>query len=245
MTHANIALLLLLSQVSLPRATADTLEEFSAYYSATTNGIRGAAERHLVRLTERNYRLNVSLEAKLGGLAIGDLEQASEFSYADGQIKPLTYSYQVSGVSSAAETVVFNWDAMLAMSADDKQSWSVVINSNTLDELSYQLALALDIADPSKTTYSYETIDGNALGQISLRVLGEDIISTPLGYFRCVKLERYRGASSSRTTTIWLALDWSNLLAKIEQTTASGLAITMELTNALIAGQQMTGLTDW
>ena len=134
---------------------------------------------------------------------------------------------------------------MLAMSADDKQSWSVVINSNTLDELSYQLALALDIADPSKTTYSYETIDGNALGQISLRVLGEDIISTPLGYFRCVKLERYRGASSSRTTTIWLALDWSNLLAKIEQTTASGLAITMELTNALIAGQQMTGLTDW
>ena len=99
MTHANIALLFLLLQVSLSRATADTLEEFSAYYSATTNGIRGAAERHLVRLTERNYRLNVSLEAKLGGLAIGDLEQASEFSYADIQIN-LTYSYQVSGVAT-------------------------------------------------------------------------------------------------------------------------------------------------
>ena len=103
MTHANIALMLLLLQVSLSGATADTLEEFSAYYSATTNGIRGTAERHLVRLTDRNYRLNVSLEAKLGGLEIGDLEQASEFSYADGQIKPLTYSYQVSGVSSAVK----------------------------------------------------------------------------------------------------------------------------------------------
>ena len=244
MTHANTALMLLLLQVSLSGATADTLEEFSAYYSATTNGIRGTAERHLVRLTDRNYRLNVSLEAKIGGLEIGDLEQASEFSYADGQIKPLTYSYQVSGVSSAVETVVFNWDAMMALSADDEQSRPVAINSNTLDELSYQLALALDIANPGETTYSYETVDGHTLDQVSFRVLGEDIISTPLGDFRCVKLERNREASSSRSTTIWLALDWSNLLAKIEQTTASGLAITMELTNALIAGQQVTGLND-
>ena len=242
MTNATIALMLLLLQVSLSGATADTLEEFSAYYSATTNGIRGAAERHLVKLTERSYRLNVSLEAKLGGLEIGDLEQASEFSYEDGQIKPLIYSYQVSGVSSVVETVVFNWDAMLALSADDKQSWSVAINSNTLDELSYQLALALDIADPSETIYSYETVDGDALEQLSFQVVGEEIISTPLGDFRCVKLERHREANSSHTTTIWLALDWSNLLTKIEQTSASGLNITMELTNALIAGQQVTGL---
>ena len=244
MTNATIALMLLLLQVSLSGATADTLEEFSAYYSATTNGIRGAAERHLVKLTERSYRLNVSLEAKLGGLEIGDLEQASEFSYEDGQIKPLIYSYQVSGVSSVVETVVFNWDAMLALSADDKQSWSVAINSNTLDELSYQLALALDIADPSETIYSYETVDGDELEQLSFQVVGEEIISTPLGDFRCVKLERHREASSSRSTTIWLALDWSNLLTKIEQTSASGLNITMELTNALLAGQQVTGLTN-
>ena len=244
MTHTNIALMLLLFQVSLSDATADNLEEFSAYYSAITNGVRGTAERHLVKLTERNYRLNVSLEAKLGGMKIGDLEQASKFRFAEGQIKPLTYSYQVSGVSSAAETVVFNWDAMLALSADDKQSWSVVINSNTLDELSYQLALALDIADPSKTIYSYETVDGNALDQLSFRVIGEEIISTSPGDFRCVKLEQNREASSNRTTTIWLALDWSNLLTKIEQTTASGLNITMELTNALIAGQQVSGRTN-
>ena len=242
MTNATIALMLLLLQVSLSGATADTLEEFSAYYSATTNGIRGAAERHLVKLTERSYRLNVSLEAKLGGLEIGDLEQASEFSYEDGQIKPLIYSYQVSGVSSVVETVVFNWDVMLALSADNKQSWSVAINSNTLDELSYQLALALDIADPSETIYSYETVDGDELEQLSFQVVGEEIISTPLGDFRCVKLERHREASSSRSTTIWLALDWSNLLTKIEQTSASGLNITMELTNALIAGQQVAGL---
>ena len=244
MTHATFVLVLLLLQVSLSSAAADTLGEFSAYYSATTNGIRGTAERHLVKLKENNYRINVSLEANLGGLEIGDLEQASEFSFTNGRIKPLTYSYQVSGVSSAVETVVFDWDAMLALSANEKQSWSVALNNNTLDELSYQLALALDIAVPGETIYSYETVDGDALDKSSFRVLGEEIISTPLGDFRCVKLERDREASSSRTTTIWLALDWSNLLARIEQTSAFGLDITLELTNALIAGQKVSPLTD-
>ena len=244
MTHATIFLVFLLLQVSLCSAAADTLEEFSAYYSATTNGIRGTAERHLVKLKENSYRLSVSLEAKLGGLEIGDLEQASEFSFADGRIKPLTYSYRVSGVSSAVETVVFDWDAMLALSANEKQFWSVAINNNTLDELSYQLALALDIEVPDETIYSYETVDGGALGRSSFRVLGEEIISTPLGDFRCVKLERDREASSSRTTTIWLALDWSNLLARIEQTSAFGLDITLELTNALIAGQKVSARTE-
>ena len=244
MTHATIVLVFLLLQVSLCSAAADTPEEFSAYYSATTNGIRGTAERHLVKLKENSYRLSVFLEAKLGGLEIGDLEQASEFSFADGRIKPLTYSYQVSGVSSAVETVVFDWDAMLALSANEKQFWSVAINNNTLDELSYQLALALDIEVSDETIYSYETVDGDALDKSSFRVLGEEIISTPLGDFRCVKLERDREASSSRTTTIWLALDWSNLLARIEQTSAFGLDITLELTNALIAGQKVSALTD-
>ena len=244
MTHATFVLVLLLLQVSLSSAAADTLGEFSAYYSATTNGIRGTAERHLVKLKENNYRINVSLEANLGGLEIGDLEQASEFSFADGRIKPLTYSHQLSGVSSAVETVVFDWDAMLALSANEKQSWSIAINNNTLDELSYQLALALDIADPGETIYSYETVNGDTLDKSSFRVLGEEIISTPLGDFRCVKLERDREASSSRTTTIWLALDWSNLLARIEQTSAFGLDITLELTNALIAGQKVSPLTD-
>ena len=120
----------------------------------------------------------------------------------------------------------------------------MAINSNTLDELSYQLALALDIAVPGETIYSYETVDGDALDEPSFRVMGEEIISTSLGDFRCIKLERQREASSSRNTTIWLALDWSNLLARIEQTSAFGLDITLELTNALIAGQKVSPLTD-
>ena len=243
MTHSILLLVLLLSLGSPYGLAANNLEEFSAYYSASTNGIYGTAERHLVKLSENSYRLNVSLEAKIGGLGIGDLEQVSEFSYLNNTIRPLIYSYQVSGVSSVMETVIFNWDAMLALSANEKQSRSVAINNNTQDELSYQLALALDITDESEAVYSFEVINGDALDQLRFNVLGEEIIPTPLGDLRCIKLQRQREAKSNRSTTIWLALDWSNLLAKIEQTSASGLEITMELTNALIANRQVSGLT--
>ena len=243
MKRAILLLLLLLSNGSLSGLAADTLEEFSAFYTATTNGIHGAAERHLVKLSENDYRLNVSLDAKIGGFEIGELEQASVFSYVNDTIRPLYYSYQVSGVSSANETVIFDWDTMLALSANEKQSWSVAINRITLDELNYQLALALEVSDASEAVYIFETLNGNALDQISFRVLGEEVISTPLGDFRCAKLQHNHEANGNRSTTIWLALDWSNLLAKIEQTSASGMEITMELTNALVANRQVSGLT--
>jgi hypothetical protein len=46
--------------------------------------------------------------------------------------------------------VSFNWDAGVALSADEDESWTVAINDHTLDELSYQLALAIDVAAANK-----------------------------------------------------------------------------------------------
>lgn len=225
-----------------PAWTADKLIEFSAYYDASTNGISGNAERHLIYLGEERYRLNVSLEAKVGGIGIGDLEQASELRYLNSHIQPLNYSYQVSGLSSDVESVSFNWDAGVALSANEDESWTVAINNHTLDELSYQLALAMDVAASNKEYYDYETVDGDALDQLRFRAIGEEIVDTPLGRLRCIKLERVREDGSNRATIIWLAKDWGHLLTKIEQTSSSGMRIKLNLTNAIVAGQQVTGI---
>ena len=223
--------------------TADKLTEFSAYYDASTNGISGNAERHLIKLGEERYRLNISLNAKVAGVEIGDLEQASELLYVDSQIQPQNYSYQVSGLSSDVESVSFNWDSGVALSADEDESWIVAINDHTLDELSYQLALAIDVATAHQEYYDYETVDGDTLDQLRFITLGEEIIDTPLGRLRCVKLARVREEGSNRATLIWLAKDWGHLLTKIEQTSSSGLRIKMELANAIVDAQQVTGIS--
>lgn len=216
--------------------------EFSAYYQASTNGIRGSAERHLVMTDANNYRLNISLEAKMGGINIGDLEQSSEFVFEDGIIRPTNYSYQVSGVSSDVESVAFNWDAGIALSAEEDQSWTVELDGDVLDQLSYQQALAMDVAKGETETLEYLLVDGAEVETYRFRYLGSELIETPMGKFNSIKLERIREADNGRSTIIWLASDWDYLLARIEQNNPSGLKIELQITNALVAGEQVTPL---
>ncbi len=226
-------------------AYAGDMSEFSAYYQASTNGISGNAERHLIKLDDDRYRLNISLEAKMAGVSIGDLEQVSEFSVDAGQIKPQHYSYQLSGVKRESHAISFNWDANIALSTENEQSWTIALNDDALDQLSYQQALALAISEQplkSSSELSFELVDGGVLETQRFRVLGHEVLATPMGKFDSVKLERIRDDNSGRSTTIWLASDWDYLLAKIEQISSSGLRIELALENALVAGEQVTPL---
>lgn len=235
-------LLLLTVLVSTSAFAQQAPTEFSAYYEASTNGIRGNAERHLVLTEDNNYRLNISLEARMGGINIGDLEQSSEFVFEDGIIRPTNYNYQVSGVSSDVESVAFNWDAGIALSAEEDQSWTIELAGNVLDQLSYQQALAMDVAEGKIDALEYLLVDGAEVETHRFRYLGAELIETPMGKFNSIKLERIRESDNGRSTTIWLASDWDYLLARIEQNNPSGLKIELQLTNALVAGEQVTPL---
>ncbi|MCI5108147.1 MAG: DUF3108 domain-containing protein [Pseudomonadales bacterium] len=224
-----------------PGLQAD-VEEFSAYYQASTNGMRGNAERHLVRLDNGHYRLNTSLEAKVAGINVGDLEQVSEFSLTGGNIVPDNYQYLITGITTENQAISFNWEASLARSVEDEQSWNIELQPGVLDQLSYQLALAMDLDDSNETIFEYQLIDGGEIETHRYRRLGEEVLQTPLGPLSTIKLERIRETDNGRQTIIWLARDWGNLLARIEQINPSGLRIELELENALVAGEQVTPL---
>lgn len=247
----RLAMTMLAAALLLPAPShAQELTEFSAYYEASTNGISGNAERHLVHQGDERYRLNISLEAKVGGIEIGDLEQSSEFFWTGQQIQPEQYHYQVSGVSSDVESVSFNWDAKMAISAEEDQSWTLELKDGVLDQMTYQLALALDLLEvkeeqgenDSTRLLQYSLVDGSVIEEHQFRVLGEEIITTPLGRLRCLKLERVRETENGRSTEIWLAQDWENLLVRIEQGDPSGLQIELALTMALVDGETVTPL---
>ncbi len=225
-------------------AGANELEEFSAYYQANTNGLRGKAERHLIRQEDDHYRLNISLEAKLAAISIGDLEQSSEFSIADGRIIPHNYSYLVKGITRERQSVSFNWDAEVALSTEDDESWSLQLESGVLDQLSYQAALALQLKQQAGEEFEFRLVDGSDIETHRYRVLGSEKLQTPLGVLNATKLERIREESNGRQTLIWLADDWDYLLTRIEQINPSGLRIELELENALVAGQQVTALVE-
>lgn len=222
--------------------------EFSAYYEARTNGMRGTAERHLIRLADNDYRLNISLEAKMAGINIGDLQQISDISLVNDQIKPQHYSYLVSGITSSSETVSFNWDAGVALSTEDEQSWTLDLEPGVLDQLSMQLSLARQLGALndddliSQKEFEFRLVDGASIETHRYRNLGKEILHTPLGDLNSIKLERIRESDNGRQTLIWFAADWHNLLARIEQVNPSGLRIELALEHALVGGETVTAL---
>ena len=219
------------------------LLEYAAEYEASANGLAATATRSLSKLGENSYRLSNSLEASIAGQTLANLEQASEFIIEEQRVVPLNYSYQLSGVSRASHAIFFNWDAEVAVSTEDDESWQLQLREGVMDELSYQLAIRQALLDntESEPTFSFEIVDGDAIETQEYRVVGEEIISTPLGELDTLKLERVREASDERVTEIWLALEWDFLLTRIEQINSSGLRISLELKSAELDGNSVRG----
>ena len=215
------------------------LLEYVAEYEASANGLAATATRSLSKIDENSYRLSNSLQASLAGQNLASLVQASEFIIEGNRVVPLNYTYQLSGVSRASHAIFFNWDAEIALSTDDDESWQLPLRDGVMDQLSYQVALRQALIDnsDSEAIFSFDIIDGDAIEMQQYRLVGEEILSTPLGELNTLKLERVREASDQRASKIWLAVDWNFLLTRIEQQNNSGLQIVLELKSAELNGE--------
>lgn len=217
--------------------------EYSAHYKASANGIAASADRSLSRLADNSYQITNLLRASLLGVTIAKLEQRSEFDFSGGRIQPSSYSYLLSGISKASNTIAFNWDTQTALSTEDEDSWQLELSDGIMDELSYQFALRqLLISGSTAQEMEFSLIDGDEVELHQYRVLADEVLPTPLGNLNTIKLGRVREASDERVTTIWLARDWNFLLTRIEQVSGSGLRIELELENATIAGEAVSAL---
>ena len=218
---------------------AAVLLEYSAEYEASANGLSATATRSLINVSENTYRLSNSLEASFAGKTFANLNQASEFILEDNKIIPQNYSYQLMGISRTSHTIFFNWDAKIALSMEDDENWQLPLSDGVIDQLSYQTAMrqALINKAGSQTTFSYDIVDGDTIETQQYRVVGEEVLPTPLGELNTLKLERVREAGDERATKIWLAVDWNYLLTRIEHVNSSGLRIVLVLKSAELNGE--------
>jgi len=227
------------SQSASTFSQAAVLLEYSAEYEASANGLSATATRSLINVSENTYRLSNSLEASFAGKTFANLNQASEFIFEDNKIISQNYFYQLMGISRTSHTIFFNWNAKIALSMKDDENWQVPLSDGVVDQLSYQIAMrqALINKGGSQTTFSYDIVDGDTIETQQYRVVGEEVLPTPLGELNTIKLERVREASDERVTKIWLAVDWNYLLTRVEQLNSSGLKIVLDLKFAKLNGE--------
>jgi hypothetical protein len=227
-------LLSLLFVFTATQLAAAELTVYSAEYSASANGLKAKATRTLSQDDSGNYHLNNLLVAEFAGVELASLNETSTFRLHASTPLPQSYSYSLTGLGHETKSIVFDWDAGVAVSAEDSHSWELPLEPNTQDPLSYQAAVQLLLAEGGLTELTWPIASGNEIEIQQFRIDGEEVLETPAGRLNCIKLVRVR-ADETKSTTIWLAKDWAYLLTKIEQV-SSGVRIVLELESAVVNG---------
>jgi hypothetical protein len=210
-----LVLIITLPALSVAETVADP-SLFKAEYIATFQGlpIEAKGVRELQRLENGGYRLTSSATSMFARVI-----ETSEFSFDDGQLMPSRYNYTRSGLGKKKQAfITFDYGSKIFQHQDGTSE----LIKGTLDKLSYQYQLKLDLAnlpfsEHSSSIFEYAVADGDKLKYYRFRIAGEEVLKTLAGAMLTVKLERIREHDSDRQTIFWLAKDHDYLLTKFKQ----------------------------
>ncbi|MFH0341464.1 MAG: DUF3108 domain-containing protein [Chromatiales bacterium] len=208
-------------------ALAEIPQPFSVSYSLHTNGLKvGESVRALEK--DKNGRYVFRSESRSSGIITLFLKdhviEKSTWLLSGEDIHPQRYVYRQSGSKNSVQTVRFDWRAKTIDNREDNKSWRLRLTPNLLDKLVYQIAVMRDLA-AGQRSLSYQIVDGGEIKDYRFAYLGEEVVDTPLGQIRAVRLERKQG-KSKRSTTFWCAIRWRYLPVRVDTTLRNGRRIT-------------------
>lgn len=226
-------------------AHADVPAPFAAEYEARYGGFKASAMRTLEHLEDGDIQMETTMALKLLGKTISRVHEISSLTTDSdsGALRPLSYSFDQTGLGSRSRSVVFDWDNAAAVAQSGRDENVIALDGIAMDNLSAYLALREQLR-AGNTEVSFQGIYKGQLEEFHYHVIGEELLETDAGSFRTVKLERVRDAASHRTTEIWLALDWDYLLIKLEQKEPGSNTISLELTEGAVDGVPVRGSKD-
>ncbi|MEE9159248.1 MAG: DUF3108 domain-containing protein [Gammaproteobacteria bacterium] len=225
----NLACLCLCT-MALSSAYADhpLPQPFKITYALSRHGINvGEMTRSLAVTGDNEYALQ-SLSKATGLIALFYKEQVFEetrWTYNEHAIHPLIYQYHRSGGKKIRDvTVEYDWTNGEIRNTSKDTPWRIALRPELFDNLLYQYMLMQDL-NAGKRELSYQIVDGGRVKTYDIRLLGEEIIDTPLGKLHTVKLERQK-PNSKRKTTLWCATALHYLAVRLEYLDKDGTVTT-------------------
>lgn len=141
--------------------------------------------------------------------------EISEFTYDQGQIQPLVYSYDDGTWKGDGKyRVEFDWDNLVATTTLADETIKSELTLGILDRGSMQVALMLDMQTSKREIYTL--IDESGVRIYEYSTDGEEVLETPLGTIVTQKFIQQK-QGSSRRTILWLAKELYYLPIRIEQ----------------------------
>lgn len=247
-------LLLLLLSPWAQMAAADQTEAlpplpFAAVYRARVPGLPLAAN---LRLGLTREKADTWLLESVIGIPGARIRESSLLTLDRNGgrppgVRPLGYTYTRSGLGRKRRVRIdFDWRRLRSRSELDGRVREEALTPGMLDRLSCQLQLRLDLLEHYRpgaaARFNYQLLDRKGRRNWSFAVAGEEAIDTPLGRLATVRL--VRTDRDGGTTSLWLARDWQFLLVRLLQEDEDGDSFQLQLREARLGDEILTGLPD-
>lgn len=210
-------LVLTLGLVAIP-SHAITLKPFEATYKTSY---------------EKGFKLNIEAKRTLKKTSNGEwvldfyaenwfakVQQTSRLVVTpDQKIQPIFYRFYRSIFGkSQEEKLTFHWDKNETHTTLKSNEWTMSVPEDTQDLLSFQLRLRYDLLEnPEQTLFTYPVVDEDRIKLLNFRIIGEEVIDTPMGKLNAIKIESMHHSDVDAVNhLIWAAKDWDNLVLRID-----------------------------
>lgn len=188
---------------------------FHAEYIARYQGlpIKAKGVRELTRLGDNHYRLISSASS-----IFIKVVESTEFDINGSHLQPAKYHYERKGMGKNKQvSSFFDWQENLLT----HKGTTSALSAGTLDKLSYQYKLRLDVAQAiadgeQNPKLEYTIADEEKRKIYNFRIAGRETLDTPLGEMQTIRIDRIR-QGTDRQTSLWLALDHDLILVKLKQ----------------------------
>lgn len=192
--------------------TATTLPPYEATYTTKLRGVKITGTRKFESTGDNSYK--VSWKAKALWMR---LNEWSEFEIIDGkQIRPISYHYTRKGLGTDKPIHInFDWENNLINASKGDKEYQFPLEPNTLDRLSYQVQMQIDLLiSPDTEALNYTVANHDKLAHYAFNYEKQEVIKTEIGdtLSRIFKREK-----KDKTTRIWLSEEQYFVPVKIEQ----------------------------
>ncbi|WP_198263437.1 DUF3108 domain-containing protein [sulfur-oxidizing endosymbiont of Gigantopelta aegis] len=203
---------------------SSTLRPFVATYMITAMGLEGINVTNSLSISKKSQAYQFkSYSMPIGLLAFKKDEtrdEQSEGLFINGTIQPQKYTFlQIRNNKTRRDVELkFDWlhNAVSNNHKHKKNKWTMPIPAQTIDKLSYQLALMLKLAHDPKRSFGFHIADGGKLKEYYFEILGEERVYTSLGSYKAVKIQHKR-YKKGKMITLWCAPELEYLPVKIIQ----------------------------
>lgn len=214
---------------------------FRAVYKADYKGLPISAKG--VRELTQNENGRYLLSSKATSI-FASITETTEFSIEGSEVIPFEYHYHRSGIGKKRDAILnFDWENNTVLNDVQNRPWRMDVPTGALDKLLYQYKLREDLraayeAGQPWPELEYVIADGGKLKRYAFKVMGEEVIDTPLGKMNTIKAARVKD-SRNRESTFWLSLEYEFLLVRFQQLESDGGGFELLLKEAEFAGKKL------